>query len=776
MLRSFIQPFRMGFNYVFKTLMRRKRISDFQWLMLIVLTIGFTSAYSQGTVEDYKQAISLRKTYEGKVYHTPERFNWIDSTQFCWYVNNTREGDRYMIVNAGNSSQELLFDHSRLADSLSSVLNKLVSPDATKLQGLEVNLAKDSLIFQVDSARIGLSKANYRCKIIEIVEKPERPDWGYWGNSRDELGNDPVASPDKRWTAYVREYNIWLKQNESGEQFQLSYDGSEGDFYSSYIEWSPDSRHFVSCKIDLAEKKFIHFVESSPDDQLQPKLQKREYLKPGDALTQKYPQLFSVSNKRHVSIPVDGIRDQFYVDNVTWRNDGAAFTFEYNQRGHQKFDIVRVDTTGALVPVISETSDTFIDYSGKRFRKDIEKTDEIIWASERDGWNHLYLYDGKTGKVKNQITKGKWVVRSVVHVDEAKRQIIFTASGLDKDMDPYYIHYCKIGFDGKNLVRLTREDGNHKAFFSSDYSYFIDQYSRVDLPPVSLLKNSNDGKVLMTLQSGDDTELKKVGWVAPEIFTAKARDGKTDIWGLIFRPSNFDPAKKYPVIESIYAGPHSAFVPKDFYSRYLSYMQELAELGFIVVKMDGMGTSLRSKKFHDVCYQNIGDAGFPDRKLWIKSAAKKYPYMDIEKVGVFGTSAGGQSAAGALIFHSDFYDVAVSSCGCHDNRMDKIWWNEQWMGKIGPHYEASSNVVNAQQMEGKLMLILGEVDDNVDPASTMQLANALVKSNKDFELVVIPGANHTSGGEYGERKRKDFFVRHLMGVEPPDWSEVYTEE
>ena len=257
----------------------------------------------------------------------------------------------------------------------------------------------------------------------------------------------------------------------------------------------------------------------------------------------------------------------------------------------------------------------------------------------------------------------------------------------------------------------------------------------------------------------------------PEVLSAKGRDGKTDIWGIIYRPTNFDPAKIYPVIEYIYAGPHSSFVPKSFSASYRNFAA-LAELGFIVVQMDGMGTSNRSKAFHDVCWRNLKDAGFPDRILWIKAAAQKYTYMDATRVGIEGTSAGGQSAMGALLFHPEFYKVGVASCGCHDNRMDKIWWNEQWMGyPVGPWYDESSNVTNAHLLKGKLMLLVGEVDDNVDPASTIQVCDALIKANKEFELVVLPGMNHTSGGKYGERKRRDFFVKYLQGNVPPQWNE-----
>jgi dipeptidyl aminopeptidase/acylaminoacyl peptidase len=297
----------------------------------------------------------------------------------------------------------------------------------------------------------------------------------------------------------------------------------------------------------------------------------------------------------------------------------------------------------------------------------------------------------------------------------------------------------------------------------------VDTWSRIDLAPTSVLRSAVDGKVVMELEHADIAALQKAGWRPPESFTAPGRDGKTDIWGVIYRPSTFDPARKYPVIEQIYAGPHDAFVPKAFAA--FSAMQAQAELGFIVVQIDGMGTSNRSKAFHDVCWKNLADAGFPDRILWHKAVAAKYRWYDVTRVGIYGHSAGGQNALAALLFHPEFYKAAVSSCGCHDNRMDKIWWNEQWMGwPLGPEYAAASNVENAWRLKGRLLLSVGEIDDNVDPASTMQVVNALVKANKVFDLLVLPGQRHSAGGAYGERKRYDFFVRALLGVEPPDWN------
>jgi dipeptidyl aminopeptidase/acylaminoacyl peptidase len=401
------------------------------------------------------------------------------------------------------------------------------------------------------------------------------------------------------------------------------------------------------------------------------------------------------------------------------------------------------------------------------YRYDIDDGKEVIWMSERDGWAHLYLYDGISGRLKNQITKGNWIVRAIEKVDEAKRQIWFQASGMHAGKDPYFTHYFRVNFDGTGLTAFTEADGNHSVVFSADMKYYVDTWSRVDQPPVSELRRVEDKKLVMEVERADISALTAAGWRGPEVFTAMGRDGKTDIWGVIFRPTNFDPSKKYPVIEAIYAGPQGSFVPKTFSTN----MQTLAELGFIVVQIDGMGTANRSKAFHDVAWKNLGDAGFPDRILWHKAVAAKYPYYDISRVGIYGTSAGGQNSTGAVLFHPEFYKVAVSNSGCHDNRMDKIWWNEQWMGwPLGPHYAASSNVDNAYRLKGKLLLVVPELDTNVDPASTYQVVNALIKANKKFDLLTVPGGNHGAGGAFYQRLMGDFFVHHLLGIEPPDWN------
>jgi dipeptidyl aminopeptidase/acylaminoacyl peptidase len=444
------------------------------------------------------------------------------------------------------------------------------------------------------------------------------------------------------------------------------------------------------------------------------------------------------------------------------------------------YRVIEVDAeTAKARALIDEKTSTFFYYNllgeglsgGRRYRHDLIDGKEIIWTSERDGWEHLYLYDGSTGKVKNQITKGEWVVRMVDRVDEDKRQIWFQAGGMNPGQDPYFTHYYRINFDGTGLTRLTEADGNHTVTFSSDRKYYVDTWSRVDLPPVSQLRRADDQKVLMDLGKGDATALRAAGIRPTEVFVAKGRDGKTDIWGTIVRPTNFDPARKYPVIEQIYAGPQGSFVPKTWSA--VSRTQELAELGFIVVQIDGMGTSNRSKAFHDVAYKNLGDAGFPDRILWHQAVAAKYPSYDISRVGIYGTSAGGQNSLGGVLFHPEFYKVVVTNSGCHDNRMDKIWWNEQWMGwPLGPQYAASSNVDNAYRLQGKALIIIGEMDDNVDPASSLQVVDALVKANKHFDMLFIPGQNHGVRVLANQHYLQDYFVHNLLGVEPPDWNRV----
>ncbi len=724
---------------------------------------------SQVTADDYRRADDLVKSTTGKMFYGNVDPSWIGNTNNFLYENITPGGTDYIVVNTENLTRKQAFDQKKFSAAFEKATGKKAEPGKLPIKNIVFSDRMSSFAFSYDNYNWICTLRDYSIVRRDKVTDRNRQggwDWGF----KDELSGDPVDSPDKKWTAFIKDFNVYIRSAEDKKEYKLSIDGAFGEYYSSSVKWSPDSKKLVAYRVKPAEKHMIHYIESSPADQLQPRHYAYEYQKPGDAIPQKYPQLFEVGSKSPVKVDDSCIPNQYWINNITWGKDNSYFTYEYNKRGHQTYQVIRVDAkTGESKVIINESSPTFIDYSGKKYRYDAESSNEIIWASERDGWNHLYLYNAATGEVKNQITSGEWVVRNVSFVDEKNRQIVFEGSGKEPG-DPYFVNYYRINFDGTGMIRISEGDGTHEAHFSPDKKYFVDIWSKADVPPVSVLRKTEDGSQVMLIEKADISKLLETGIRLPETFYAKGRDGRTDIWGIIIRPVNFDPSKKYPVIEDIYAGPHSSFVPKSFRA-VATGMHQLAELGFIVVKIDGMGTSNRSKAFHDICWKNIGDAGFPDRILWIRAAAEKYPYMDLDRVGVYGTSAGGQNAAGAVLFHPEFYRVAVASCGCHDNRMDKMWWNEQWMGwPVGEEYARSSNVENAWRLRGKLLLLNGEMDNNVDPASTEQMVNSLIKANKEFEYVLLPGAKHTSGGLYGERKRRDFFVKYLLGQEPPDWN------
>jgi dipeptidyl aminopeptidase/acylaminoacyl peptidase len=718
----------------------------------------------------------LREKLTNLVPNIPERPAWVEKTSRFWYRKSVQGGFEFNLVDAATLKKRVAFEHQRLAAALTPVLEEKVDPKKLPFMAIKFVNDEKSIEFDVGEWKYTCDLMTYSCKKAGPAERQRfRGGFTMWerGPAMQAASEEAKASPDGKMEAFIKNYNVYIRSKDKKEEAALSLDGSEGNYYTyASIAWSPDSKKLAAYRLRRGYHRVIRYVESSPADQLQPKYHQMEYAKPGDALDVEQPVLFLIEAKKQVNIDNALFPNPFSLSWPVWRKDGRAFTFEYNQRGHQVYRVIEVDaSTGQARAAISEEAETFFCYSGKKYRTDVQDGKEIIWMSERDGWNHLYLYDGETGVVKNQITKGEWVVRNVDKVDEETRQVYFQASGMNEGQDPYFVQGYRINFDGTGLIPLTEGNTSHSVTFSSDTAYYVDTWSRVDVPPVMELRRTSDRKVLMQVEKPDIQELVKAGWKAPEVFVAKGRDGKTDIWGIINRPMNFDPGKKYPVVESIYAGPQGSFVPKTFSP--CNRLQPLAEMGYIVVQIDGLGTSNRSKAFHDVCWKNLGDAGFPDRILWHQAVAAKYPYYDVTRVGIYGNSAGGQNALGGLLFHPEFYKVGVSSCGCHDNRMDKIWWNEQWMGwPLGPEYAASSNVDNAYRLKGMLLLIVGELDTNVDPASTMQVVNALIKAGKTFDLLVIPGGGHGLGGDYGERKLYDFFARHLHGVTPPNWNEV----
>lgn len=742
-------------------------------LLFALGSMSCISLWAQGTVEDYNRVYALREKYNAKhVLYAGVVPHWVDQTSAFWYVRQTEKGKEYVKVDAASKKRTALFDQQKMASALTEKAGREINAYNLPLQNCRLNISLDTLRFQLDGKFWAYSIKNNR--LLDEGAIPSRGKERHWMEVDDEKEGRPVTSPDGKWTAFIKNDNVYVREVATGKEKQLSQDGTLSNYYSSYIQWSPDSKSVVSCRIRPVEKRYVYYVESSPADQAQPKLHKQEYAKPGDELRFKVPCIFEVESGRRLIPSTELFSHQYELSGPMWNADSKAITFEYNERGHKVYLVLEMSAVdGSVRTLIEEKEEKYVNYP-RIYRNYLGDGKRIIWSSERDNYNHLYLYDRATGKPLNQITKGEWYVRGVQHVDEANEVIYFSANGMKKGEDPYLIHYYKINFDGSNLVELTPEEGMHQCWYSSDYKYLVDVYSKVDQAPIAVLRDAKNGKIRMQLDKADISALLANGWKAPEVFSAKGRDGKTDMWGVIYRPSNFDPSKKYPVIEYIYSGPGDQYVPKTF-SSYNWWMTSLAELGFIVVQVDGMTTSFRSKEFEEVCYKNLKDAGLPDHIAWIKAAAQKYPYMDIDRVGIFGCSAGGQESTGAVLFHPEFYKAAYSACGCHDNRMDKIWWNELWMGyPVDESYSACSNVDNAHLLSRPLMLVVGELDDNVDPASTMQVANALIKANKDFELVVIPGAHHTMGEDFGEHKRYDFFVRHLMGVTPPSWDKVKT--
>jgi dipeptidyl aminopeptidase/acylaminoacyl peptidase len=754
-------------------------------VVCLLVVSGAPAGQAQVTPADFERALGLQNRYKGLAIDVPEVPVWEEGSHSFIYRKSVEGGSEFMRVDADTLTKQPAFDHARLAGGLSAASGKTYQPldlPFTRFRYTEKHAAVE---FLVDNVRWKCDLSAYQCsKAQELHPGDEQYE------SDDDYDDTPKAvnnpdktrnSPDGKWLAYIDNFNVWVRTADGKQRCPLSEDGSEDNYYAlDTLAWSPDSAHLVAYRIRPGYRRLVHYVESSPADQLQPKYSTMVYPKPGDVLALPQPVLFQVAEKREIPIANTLFPNPYDLSHAVWWKDSRGFTFEYNQRGHQVYRVIEVDAaTGQPRTLIEETSKTFIDYrplvmnqfdTGKEYRHDVADGKEIIWASERDGWEHLYLLNGHTGAVENQITKGPWVVRAVNHVDDQKRQIWFEASGMNPGEDPYFVHSYRINFDGTGLTPLTPETTDHHVEFSSDGKFYVDLQSKIDLAPAMTLVRTEDNKPVMKVERADISKLLAAGWHAPEVFKAKGRDGVTDIWGVIYRPVHFDAAKKYPVIEDIYAGPQGSFVPKSFTAR----AEPLTELGFVVVQIDGMGTNNRSKAFHDVAWHNLKDAGFPDRILWHKAVAAKYPWYDISRVGIFGTSSGGQSAMGALLFHPEFYKVAVSNSGCHDNRMDKIWWNEQWMGwPVGPQYSESSNVDNAWRLQGKLMLVMGEMDKNVDPSSTLQVVDRLIRANKTFSLLVVPGAGHGTRGpdaEYTERNLEDFFVHNLLGQEPPDWN------
>ncbi|MCC5826922.1 S9 family peptidase [Alkalimonas sp.] len=707
---------------------------------------------------------------------------WTEDGQAFYYQLSVEGGFQFFRQSLQQGRIELAFDHERIAAGLAAA-------SATEVSALQLPFG--SFRYRSDEAAIEFYALNaqWRCElgrpVCSQLHSKQRPKaFGVVRDLQVAASTMPVLSPDGRYKAIIQDHNLQVLS--SGGQLLLSTDdGHAGNFYDvDSIRWALDSSALVLVRVQPGTARYVTRVLSAPEDQLEPKVIQQLYPKPGDAVDVDQPVLVQLQGKTVIDIPNVLFANPYRIDQLAWQQDSSAFTFRYTERGHQRMRIIRVDAKNAeATALVTEDSPTFVNLWAA-FHQPLQQGEQgVVWLSERDGWAHLYRSD-RSGKQLQQLTRGNWRVRQVLAVDEVAGQVWFTASGYYPQQDPYFEHLFRIDLDGDNLTALTERNAHHDVVLSPDLQHFIVRYSRVDLPYVAELRRSSDGALVRTLAQADISQLTAAGFRPPQPFVAKGRDGATDIWGLIVKPQNFDPDNTYPVIENIYAGPHDSFVPKSFWpfgfhsgGDKVIGMQALADLGFIVVQIDGMGTANRSKAFHDVAWQDLVDSGFPDRILWHQAAAETFPWYNIEGgIGIYGASAGGQSTVAALLFHPDFYRVGVAYAGCFDNRMDKISWNEQWLGyPVGPQYAASSVVEQAHLLQGQLLIINGEQDSNVDPASTMQLVDALIRADKDFDLLIVPGGEHSVGRSSGpiryvQRRQFDFFLRHLKQQTTPDWN------
>ena len=754
-----------------------------RWLCLaVVLLFSASWSVAQGTREDYQRAEQfLPANLRHRVYVAEVAPHWIAKKNRFWYHKAGTIGAEFLLVDADQNTAGPAFDHARLATALSKALGREVQ--ATELPFDAIDFSEDgkSVSFQLDGAPWSCGLENYECK-----REPEPV-----------AGPYEEASPNKQWVAYVKDHDLYVRYVSTGEVVRLTRDGEPAYDYATPVPslrpmvaqgtqdikqrpavfWSPDSLKLVTYRMDTRNAGRFAYLQFVPPGQLRPKEYTVVYPLPGEALPTAEPIIFEVQGARRIAVKTAPIEIQFQGGpGFDWYEDGKAFSYDAWERGEKSIELREVDaTTGDQRVVVREKSDRYVDPGETHFRI-LHETGEVLWTSERDGWNHLYLSSLKTGELRCQLTEGPWVVRQIVDVDEKGRRVYFLGNGREKGEDPYQTHLYVVGFDGKGLALLTPENASHTVGFSPDRTYFVDNFSRPDLPAVSVLKRTKDGSQLRVLEHTDTGELVKAGWKAPEPFRGKAKDGTTDLYALIWKPSNFDSSKKYAVVEMVYTGPQGFFVPKTFGAALRNGQQQISELGFIGVMIDGRGTTGRSRAFHEFSYHNLGGA-FDDHVEMIKQMAAKFPYVDRDRVGIYGTSAGGYGAAHAILSFPDFYRVCVSISGDHDARLDKAWWNELYQGyPVGPDYAEQSNVTMASRLKGHLLIEHGDIDDNVHVVETMRLTDALIRANKNFDQLIVPNMYHGEGGNpYLIRRRWDYFVQYLLGVNPPPDFAIHEE-
>ena len=753
------------------------------FLSAVVFFIIALPVLSQNTdsvsAKDYSNAERfLRYTTQQYVDNDYVDPNWVNGDKF-WYRNLTAQGSEFILVDPAKGTRIPAFDQQKLAAALSSATGLTYPTSMLPFRTFDYSPDGQSIIFKIKNKQW---KADLKSYSIA-------PDSAEDFSSKNQQKNNEVLSPDGSKAVFLKDYNLWVRDVTTNNLTQLTTDGVQYFGYATdnagwrksdnpVLRWSPDSKKIATFKQDERKAGDMYLVTTNVGH---PKLEAWKYPLPGDTnIITIQRVIINVDTPKIISIQIppdphraslsDDISSSGTFDDVDWNADGSQLAFVSTSRDHkqEKFRIADANT-GAVQEVFQETVATqYESGQGTINWKYLPETKEIIWYSERDNWGHLYLYDAATGKLKNQITKGDFVVTQMLKVDEKKHVIYFLADGKEPG-NPYFTHFYKIGFDGSNLKLLTPESGNHEITLSPSKNYFIDKYSQPDVPAVTVLRNM-DGKLISTLEKTDITRLEATGWKPPIPFSVKAHDGKTDVYGLMFLPTHLDSTKKYPVIDYIYPGPQGGSVGSWSFEPSRGDNQALAELGFIVIVLEGTSNPLRSKNFHDMSYGNMAENTLPDQVASIRQLAPKYNFMDTSHIGIWGHSGGGFATACAMFKYPDFFKVGISESGNHDNRNYEDDWGERYVGLLnGDNYEIQANEIYAKNLKGKLLLAHGMMDNNVPPSNTMLVVEALEKANKDYDLIVFPNSRHGYGAYslYMMRRRWDYFVKNLLDKKPP---------
>ncbi|MBD3413515.1 MAG: prolyl oligopeptidase family serine peptidase [Candidatus Aminicenantes bacterium] len=758
-----------------------------KFILFLLMTALFVSCQNHAsptiTKKDYQRAESFLPQNLRKIaYNMRVSPHWIHETSSFWYKAHTREGKKFWKVNPAQKQKLPAFDHQKLAEALSEQTEKDIASTELPFDHIEFVDSK-TMEFKFNDQIWSADLTDYR-----LMKKHEK----------EEEDKQERLSPDKKWEAFIKDHNLFIRSTQTQKEIQLSTKGTPKHEYASrlgwgdlmegengkregqiFLKWSPDSTKIYTHILDLRKAKKLFLLKSADEDSF--RAQHLSYYRalPGETETAFFmPIIFDIDSRKEIQVRVDPI-PQFLGMDVHWFQNSQKLYARKFDRGYKAVNLYEINAqTGDMEAKIRDENRTYIEPYLFHYKVLPESKTALI-TSETSGWNHIYLYNWEEGTLIRQITEGEFVVLDLVFVDQKNNTIVFKAVGKEKNRDPYLVHLYSIKMDGSELKLLTPEHADHEIHVSPDHLYIVDNYSTVLSSPQSVLRALDDGSILMELEKADISDIASMGWEPPEPFQTKAADGKTDIFGLIWKPTHFDPSLKYPVIDQTYTGPQAVNTPKAFSRALFHSNTPLAELGFIAVTIDGRGTARRSKMFHDFSYQNLG-RGCTDHITALKHIARDRPYMDLEKIGIYGHSAGGYDAAHALLKWPDFYKVAVSSSGNHDHRMAKAWWPELYMGyPVDTYYEDQSNITLAGNLQGKLLLVHGDLDENVNPASTIRLAHALIKNKRDFDLLILPNNHHGYHGvfrDYFIQKRWDYFVEHLLGIDPPEYSISSSQE